>query len=173
MSDRVQSEPAQPLNFTAFGSHSRATPHFPARCFAGRESSEKKSVQTDRGNFASRAGFCVARGCSSLSRAVSFWRRKIIQLNDKHGRIAGFFLHWCRFHTPPALQKWHDPCLSAGQVNTVFSWLVEELFVVILTGNFKRTPWKNVKTGRSHQETNERLHGLVKRPEEENGSRES
>ncbi len=167
MSDRVQSEPAQPLNFTAFGSHSRASPHFPAMCFA-RILREKKRTNRPWKLRLPPAGFCGARGCSSLSRIVSFWRREIFQLCDKHGRISGFFPHWCRFLTPPALQKWHDPCLSAGQVNTIFCWLVEELFVVILTGNRK-----NVKAGRSHQETHERLHGLVKRPEEENGSRKS
>lgn len=42
MSDCVQTKPAQPLNFTAFGSHSHTLPHFLARCFARRETSKKK-----------------------------------------------------------------------------------------------------------------------------------
>lgn len=47
MSDCVQTKPAQPLNFTAFGSHSHTLPHFPARCFARRETSKKKHTDTN------------------------------------------------------------------------------------------------------------------------------
>ena len=58
MSDRVQTEPAQPLNSAALGSCSRASAHFHARC-ARRETSERRVVARHSGTLLDFLLFCV------------------------------------------------------------------------------------------------------------------
>lgn len=107
------------LSFTRYSS-------FPSQVLRGARILREKSRQTDRGNFASRAGFCGARGCSSLSRTVSaFWRRKIFQLNDKHGRITGF---------PPPLMPFPYSSCSLEVAWSVSVCRTGEYFFFLLVG---------------------------------------
>lgn len=86
------------LSFTRFSS-------FPSQVLRGtRILREKKRTHRSWKLRFPPAGFCGARGCSSLSRIVSFWRRESFQLCDKHGRISGFF--------PPLVPFSYSSCSS-------------------------------------------------------------